>query len=171
MSLTKSTNEVLSLAEGVRLRREYFGGLAFDTRNGNIIELDKEAFALAIILGQGKISKQYLKKILIENNLVRGINNRFGSVLKSLINSGIINTENTPASVIQQNQGHDIRSIQLLKEKIPYPWLSAPETVHWAVTYRCRKDCPECYTRQFLVCMQETFLLITCRMYGINQEC
>lgn len=40
MSLTKSTDEVLSLAEGVRLRKEYFGGLAFDTRNGNIIELD-----------------------------------------------------------------------------------------------------------------------------------
>ncbi len=26
--------------------------------------------------------------------------------------------------------------------------LSAPETVHWAVTYRCNSDCPDCYARR-----------------------
>ena len=30
-----------------------------------------------------------------------------------------------------------------------YPWLSAPETVHWAVTYRCSENCPDCYARRF----------------------
>ncbi len=27
--------------------------------------------------------------------------------------------------------------------------LSAPETVHWAVTYRCQESCPDCYARRF----------------------
>ena len=29
-----------------------------------------------------------------------------------------------------------------------YP-LSAPETVHWAITFRCLQDCPDCYARRY----------------------
>ncbi|MCK4750008.1 MAG: radical SAM protein, partial [Bacteroidales bacterium] len=36
-----------------------------------------------------------------------------------------------------------------MQDKTTPQWLSAPETVHWAVTYRCSKDCPECYTMRF----------------------
>ena len=36
--------EGIQLASGVRLRPEYFGGLVYDTRNGNTLEVDKGAF-------------------------------------------------------------------------------------------------------------------------------
>jgi organic radical activating enzyme len=26
---------------------------------------------------------------------------------------------------------------------------AAPETVHWAITYRCRQNCPDCYARRY----------------------
>jgi radical SAM protein with 4Fe4S-binding SPASM domain len=30
------------------------------------------------------------------------------------------------------------------------PYLSAPETVHWAITYQCNSNCPDCYTKRFV---------------------
>ena len=36
-----------------------------------------------------------------------------------------------------------------LPEPAKYSWLTAPETVHWAVTYNCDAGCPDCYTKRF----------------------
>ncbi len=35
------------------------------------------------------------------------------------------------------------------------PWLSAPETVHWAVRQRCDENCPNCYARRSSVIIAE----------------
>lgn len=117
----------LKLAPEIRLRKESFGGLVFDRRNGNILEVDKEAFVL-------------LSKILHEGVLPE--------------------TDNTPAGRKFVNR---LLKLKILEEcellslpgTIPcksladitnsYPWLSAPETVHWAATYKCKLNCPDCY--------------------------
>lgn len=36
--------ENIQVNSEIRLREEYFGGLIYDHRNGNIVEVDKEAF-------------------------------------------------------------------------------------------------------------------------------
>lgn len=37
-------DSTVRLVPGIRMRREYFGGLIYDTRNGNILEVDKDVF-------------------------------------------------------------------------------------------------------------------------------
>lgn len=113
------------------MRLEHFGGLAFDTRSGMIVELDYEAMALLVhISNKGSVAEDE-------------INERFpeyasASVLQDLLSLGIVTTG---ASVGK-------RTYTQLSSKLPKrEHLSAPETVHWAITYRCDQDCPDCYAR------------------------
>ena len=140
---------ILSLSEKVRLRSEYFGGLAFNTGNGDIIELDKEAFALLSFLKKGNISKNALKNVLVENKLLRQNYDHFELVLSSLLQEGLICQQNPTDPDIFQDPAEKFSDIKPSKVNQPRQWLSAPETVHWAVTYRCQQACPECYIRRF----------------------
>jgi hypothetical protein len=38
----------LSMEKGIRLRKEFFGGIVFDPKNGNTLEVDRDAFQLVI---------------------------------------------------------------------------------------------------------------------------
>jgi len=131
------------------LRREYFGGLAFNTGNGDIIELDKEAFALLAVLDQGNVTQNELKTLLVSNKMIRQNNSRFEEVLKELLQNEIVCHGNVTKSDISPKSINHLSSNLLLQDKTPRQWLSAPETVHWAVTCRCSKDCPECYAKRF----------------------
>jgi len=144
----KSVN-IISLSDKVRLRREYFGGLVFNTWNGNIVELDREAFALLTFLEQGILTKNDLRSVLVKNKLLRDNNDLFEAILLSLQQNGLIYKRNFTNSDIFTEPAKKHALIKSSKENPPQQWLSAPETVHWALTYRCQKDCPECYTRRF----------------------
>lgn len=49
----KSLNkETICLAEEVRLRQEFWGGLVFHRDNGTMVDVDKDAFALLSFLGK-----------------------------------------------------------------------------------------------------------------------
>jgi len=144
----ESTN-ILSFSKQVRLRREYFGGLAFNTGNGDIVELDKESFALLSFLEKGNLSKNELKYFLVENKLLRQNTDHFEVVLSSLEQNGLIYLRNHTDLDTFQEPAEKLSDSNPLKENPLRQWLSAPETVHWAVTYRCQQDCPECYARRF----------------------
>ncbi|MBL7112432.1 MAG: radical SAM protein [Bacteroidales bacterium] len=146
---SQESRNILSLSKKVRLRREYFGGLAFNTGNGDIVELDKEAFTLLSLLEKGNMYKKELNDILVENKLMRPNNDDFKHVLSSLEQAGLICQRNHTDSNIFHEPSEKLSEINSLMKNPPRQWLSVPETVHWAVTYRCRQDCPECYTRRF----------------------
>ncbi len=116
------------LTDKVRLRAEYFGGLVFDQRNGTTLEVDKAGFALlAQARKNGGVlpetedlpdSREFIER-LRELNIISEV----------------------PAQAPRKKQ-------DLLTLQHPHQWLSAPETVHWAVTYRCKMNCPDCYARR-----------------------
>lgn len=153
--------EILSLSTHVRLRREYFGGLAFNITSGDIVEMDKEAFALLMVLEWGKINRDELKALLVRNNVVRWTDPLFEKILKEFLDSEIICHEKITKSIFSRESdipplsGNPPEAIlnpatyQFPEETFPRQWLSAPETVHWAITYRCSKNCPECYAMRF----------------------
>ena len=47
----------LGLATGIRLRKEYFGGIVFDTNIGTMIDIDREAFIMLSIIQNKNVIK------------------------------------------------------------------------------------------------------------------
>ena len=69
---------------------------------------------------------------------------RIKSVLSRFKDMDIIDV--MPIGVLTENYRKLLDERSLIKHIWPmYQYLSAPETVHWAVTFRCDESCPDCY--------------------------
>lgn len=122
--------QAMCLAPGVRLRREHFGGIVFDTRIGLTLDVDRAAFTWLWTAQQGGVNSVSVDEA--ENRLIA-----------QFVNLGLVAVaprmdESSPA---------------LLPDTSPLLWpsgphLTAPETVHWAITYDCTARCPDCYARR-----------------------
>lgn len=137
-----SDSRATRLAYGVRLRREYFGGLVYDGRNGNTVEVDKQTFQFLEILKDRPVRIGDVINGLIESGVIKRGDASAETVIQKLFDSKIIeDSSEVPSWPIvipsASNKPHE------------KPWLSAPETVHWAVTYRCGQKCPDCYAGRF----------------------
>ncbi len=135
-------NLIIRLVYGIRLRKEYFGGLVYDTRNGNILEVDNSAFHLLNLIKDRALKLNDAITFLIQNNIIKREDKSIDKTLQKLFELRIIEKQNEASSLPQSIIPKPVK----ITSK---PWLSAPETVHWAVTYSCNRDCPDCYTRRF----------------------
>lgn len=114
-------------------RQENFGGIVFDRKNGLTVELDREAFFF--LLNYDRASSYGEMCGLLEEEFGRKF--RVGEVYrlsKKLFRLGIM-----PTSLSSQS-----------KELPESDWpetehLTAPETVHLSITYRCNLECSWCY--------------------------
>ncbi len=121
---SESHLEHLYLANEVRLRRENFGGLVFDRRDGYMLEVDRPGFELLFQARTGGIypddpenSSHFIDRLL-QLRILEKVDRHTDS------------TDNKETLTVRRD----------------FPWLSAPETVHWAITYRCGMKCPDCYS-------------------------
>jgi len=131
---------IAQLSDCVRLRKEYFGGIVFNADTGDILEVDHEAFNL--------LERFRAAETVDINSLLKQEGLR--SIITTLIDMNIIvllpekapgiSLYPFPINAIDISQNLDIKDSQIL---------SAPETVHLAVTYRCDESCPDCYSREF----------------------
>jgi len=128
----------LQVAATVRLRREAWGGVAFDRTGGDLLELDEEGFALLL----GLKSAQSLP------SLQRGLR-RLGhparrpeliALLRALERRGFVRRV-APDSL--PLPGDHWEGPDLARDGAG---LRAPLVAHWAVTYRCNLHCPFCYS-------------------------
>lgn len=133
---------VVKLAHGVRLREEYFGGLLYDTRNGNIIEVDKKAFQFLRLIKDNPLKVSDALTFLLQKGIKLKFDQSITETLQKLFELKFIEkiSDMPVSSVFIDPVSNGIRQKS---------WLSAPETVHWAITYRCDKNCPDCYTQRF----------------------
>ncbi len=143
----------IHLASGIRLRREYFGGLVYDTRNGNILEVDKSTFELLNLIKDATLKVQDVITFLVQNNIIRK-HDKYINPLRCSLSNGVNRTLQTlfALKIIEERpESSQVPTfINGNLNKINHkPWLSAPETLHWAVTYQCDKNCPDCYTGRF----------------------
>lgn len=136
-------------ASGIRLRKEFFGGLVYDTRSGTTLEVDQEAFQLLYTLKYNSLCLDDLIDLLLQNKAIKNRGELIEDTVKQLIDLDIIQTCSPPPQSPHTIQNPSVPVYKKPPETHAHPWLTAPETVHWAVTYRCDADCPDCYTRRF----------------------
>ncbi|MBI5023567.1 MAG: SPASM domain-containing protein [Candidatus Omnitrophica bacterium] len=133
----------IRLARGIRLRPEYFGGLIFDDHQGCTLEVDKNIFRFLHFLESGP---QRIPDVLIYLGHKSSDNDRvihsFNDALRQLLDLKVI--EFVDPSALMAPAMTD----QIGHPQFKSPRLSAPETVHWAVTYRCDAHCPDCYAER-----------------------
>lgn len=138
----------------VILRREYFGGLVFNKDTGNTIDVDREAFILLQLIEQNLGLFKSEINFLLKNHNISLSMLELTEMLKKLVGYGI---------VLYKREEYNDRSMGNLSYDIDSSWpkinyLSAPETVHWAATYRCNSNCPDCYARRHRDIFQEMTL-------------
>ncbi|NLB41718.1 MAG: radical SAM protein [Clostridiales bacterium] len=75
----------------------------------------------------------------------RGIGKKsISKIILRLINLGVF--ESMPKGTLNEESYRRLKESSRMIIKWPaYTHLSAPETVHWAMTYKCGEDCPDCY--------------------------
>ena len=132
------------LNNNVVLRKEYFGGLVFNKDTGNTLDVDRETFVLLQLLDQNsqlfKNEISYLMKKLDYSFEISDLTR----VLKKLIKYKIV----LYTKVKYCDRNKDKLNYDINDNWSNNKFLSAPETVHWAATYRCNLNCPDCYARR-----------------------
>ena len=126
------------LSDHVKIRKEFFGGIAFHTNTGDTLEVDLEAYKLLVWLREtGAVDV----RILMKRQQVR-------ATLPVLLTTNIIELCRKPASsdylVFARTDDTPSESSRPAQH-----CLSAPETVHLAITYRCDEACPDCYAHGY----------------------
>jgi len=141
------------ISKDVVLRPECFGGIVFQKNSGTIMEMDAEAFAvLEYIKYQGEITKNDLNRYLAFNRIKPSLAYR---TIQAFSRAEIISHRHVSIDSIQlkrkieNKNGPQKRRYQNQNLDTISHALSAPETVHWAITYRCNEHCPDCYVGRY----------------------
>ena len=133
------------LNNNVVLRKEYFGGLVFNKNTGDTLDVDRETFALLQLF---KLNYPLFKNEIcyLMNKLDYSFEiSDLTSVLKKLNKYEIVLFK----KVIYCDRNRDKLNWNIDETWSNNNFLSAPETVHWAATYRCNLNCPDCYARRY----------------------
>ena len=138
----------ISLSDSVRYRPEYFGGILFNTSTGTMMDVDREAYLLVeLIKNMGVVDINDLDTIWVKV-YDRHINRRAAiGIIEKLLAFKMLVVR--PNGLL--NKDYDERSNhwdQTIINGHSPQLISAPETVHWAVTFKCDSDCPDCYIRR-----------------------
>lgn len=126
------------LQPAVRLRRERWGGIAFQRTTGDLLEVDEEAFAVLVHLLRPR-TLVGLRDVLRERSHPARLP-ELAALLNSLENRNVIQQVTADRPALPDD-----------------PWatgpftdtacgLRAPLVAHWAVTYRCNLQCAFCYS-------------------------
>ena len=158
------SSETFYLAEEVRLREESWGGILFRQDNGTVVDVDRDAFALLTYLGHKNSAK--IEDLLIafsgkgkKNQSTDSNLDETAAVLQQFLDLGIIkarqidaSTETINGNIVEEPllKSDDLRqSSTVFRLGNEAYALSAPETVHWAVTFNCEQACPDCYAGRY----------------------
>ena len=138
------------LAEGIRLREELWGGIAFHRGNGMVVDLGKGAFSLLSHLKEKQaVGLNDLLTVLAKKGegekSVSKLRADTIAVLQKLVDLGLVNSFPEDSLI---NQACLFQPAKAQPSPGKYH-LSAPETVHWAITFACNQNCPDCYARRY----------------------
>lgn len=135
----------IKLSDKVKIRKEHFGGIVFKRDTGDVIEVDREAFTVISIIKDIEIvDMKALLNLPISYKGRRIEREKIKDVLSKLMAMGIMQV--MPNGILAEDYGKILEEKSHKKPKWPiHEYLSAPETVHWAVTFKCGESCPDCY--------------------------
>jgi radical SAM protein with 4Fe4S-binding SPASM domain len=121
----------------VRLRREAWGGFAFQRETGDLLELDRPAFDAAYLLGEARTGPELCAILQARGH--EATRTETIPFLRDLAARAIIRRvaaaePSLPVDPLAEDPITD-----------DGPGLRAPIVAHWAVTYRCNLSCAFCY--------------------------
>jgi sulfatase maturation enzyme AslB (radical SAM superfamily) len=126
------------LSAAVRLRREAWGGVAFDRAGGDLLDLDPEAFAVLAALGTPQPPAGLRQRLRRLGHPAR--RPELIAFLRSLERQGFVRRvprDAAPLPVDHWTAGDVAGAANGLR---------APLVAHWAVAYRCNLHCSFCYS-------------------------
>ncbi len=163
------SNKSISLSEEAVLREEPWGGLIFHRKSGTVVDVDSDAFDLLLTLKErgavqaNKLFASYLSQNKVNQTLPKHWDSA-AKVLKHFIDLGLVefvqqpsiagcsagktnhaSSKFEPVEKVSVNGSKKRKKNHLHRHNLP---LSVPETVHWAVTFKCLQKCPDCYARR-----------------------
>jgi radical SAM protein with 4Fe4S-binding SPASM domain len=124
----------VKLSDSIRIRDEDFGALVFNTATGDTLEVDNAARAFLLRLrNAGAVDTSVFSSRKSER-----------IIISELLSLGIaeFSTDLAPRSISFDGPQEPIPVKSAIRV------LSAPETVHLAVTCKCEEDCPDCYMKR-----------------------
>ncbi len=122
----------------VRLRREAWGGFAFQRDTGDLLELDGPGFEAAMLLDEARTGPELCA-------LLRARGHEANRTMLTSLLRGL------EAHAILRRVAPDVPPLpcdSLAEDRVvddDHPSLRAPIVAHWAVTYRCNLSCDFCY--------------------------
>jgi MoaA/NifB/PqqE/SkfB family radical SAM enzyme len=122
----------------VRLRREAWGGLAFDRSSGDLLELDAEGFEVLAALTAPQTLRDLHHLLGRKGHRVRLP--ELAKFVKLLESRGLIR----PAAAADAALTAEEWTVPAIRNDTAD--LRAPLVAHWAVTYRCNLQCSFCYS-------------------------
>jgi len=136
----------IGLSDRVRHRKEYFGGILFHTGTGTLIDVDREAYALILLLEKNGIVDANELDVIWYNTYGKRLDrSKAIRITEKLLALRILAV--MPQGVLKKDCSLEHSN----RYRIEWPStqvLSAPETLHWAVTFTCDANCPDCYVRR-----------------------
>lgn len=119
----------------VTLRPEAFGGMAFHRQSGTTLELDGEAYRLLVLLSQPLTVDEAARCLGVSDRVA------LESLIQELLALGFLQMFQVPTWNVELGTWNIERGTAAL----PTDHLSAPESIHLALTHRCNLNCPCCY--------------------------
>jgi MoaA/NifB/PqqE/SkfB family radical SAM enzyme len=127
----------LRLSAAVRLRREAWGGVAFERAGGDLVEVDAEGFAVLTALRTPLSLPALRRRLRRLGNPARPP--ELVAFLHTLERRGFLRRTVADALPLPADRWTEA-------DVGPGAGLRAPLVAHWAVTYRCNLHCPFCYS-------------------------
>jgi radical SAM protein with 4Fe4S-binding SPASM domain len=123
----------------------------FDPQRGTTLEVDKEAMDLLLTIGERGVVREDDIPDDSETKLSPRSRNQCVRVIDQLLALGIL-VPPSPSDLARYDSDASADAVEKL-QSLTGPWfagpgISAPETVHWAITYRCERRCADCYVRR-----------------------
>ncbi|HEX5271202.1 MAG TPA: radical SAM protein [Gemmataceae bacterium] len=127
----------LQMSPAIRLRREAWGGVAFDRAGGDLLELDGEGFALLAALRR-PLSLPAMRRQVRAGRPTRGF--ELAAFLRDLERRGFVRRVPPSARPLPPDRWAEEAPARAVG-------LRGPLVAHWAVTYRCNLSCAFCYSQ------------------------
>lgn len=125
---------IITVADDIEIRQESFGAILFHKRKGTMIEVDTEAYDFIRQLKEAEI----MDILALEEE---SASEELRLFLRQMINEEFF--IELPAGILTKKDFVYRKTGTILPDKPHH--LSAPETVHLAVTFRCENGCRDCY--------------------------
>ncbi len=132
---------IIKISKNIKIKKEEQRGKIFNETTGDIIELDNQAYNLIKeIQNFDIVDTNYICKIYPQKQ-----KEKIESVITELIKLGIL--IKMPNGILAKQYNNKVKDY-LENNHNEDEFMNSIDVVHFAITFRCNNNCPDCYMRR-----------------------